>query len=403
MINIAHWLDQRNFELSNDLHELHVKHLTTLPNLTSISIEVPSCGFSGGPHDMAHMTGSSRSWGPVAFRAILLAIYNRTQAKNVTPLQNLNVEGISEECMQLPPSFVTKAVTGIRDIRHLKFSIRAVQDTSENTTPGWILLIGRLIQSVVSLESLKIEVQESRTDLYFRPLVTPYKSKLTPKPEIPLPAPRWPNLKMLVLNDLIFAESHLLNFITAHRKTLNHLAFNSCHLRPDSHPIKETDITQLDPLAFDPWLEFPVPINPWIAVFRTIHAHFLPHSTSALSHFSLQELWFDQPKQKRMHDCETIHWTKYITGEFDTEPSTTPDGHAEWCADCQDEEDNLDDDESSDDSDVSDGSDGSDDGYLYGNVGFDFGDDDLDSEYDDELEGMVGPPHLDFFTGFVGY
>lgn len=101
-----------------------------------------------------------------------------------------------------------------------------------------------------------------------------------------------------------------------------------------------------------------------------------------------------------MHDCETIHWTKYITGEFNTEPSTTPDGHAEWCADCQDEEDNLDDDESSDDSDISDGSD---DGYLYGNVGFDFGDDDLDSEYDDDLEGMIGPPHLDFFTGFVGY
>lgn len=409
MINIAHWLDQRDFELSNDLHALHVKHLATLPNLVSISIEVPSCGFSGAPHDMAHMAGSGRSWGPVAFRAVLLAMYNRTQAENVTSIQNLNVEGISEECMHLPPPFVTKAVAGMRDIRHLKFSICAVQDTAENTTPGWILLIGRLIQSVVSLESLKIEVQESQTDLYFRPLVTPCKSKLAPKPETPLPALRWPNLKKLVLNDLIFAESHLLNFITAHRKTLNHLVFNSCHLRPDPHPIKETDITQLDPLVPNPWFEPPAPVNPWIAVFRTIHTHFLPHSASALSHFSLEELWFDQPKQKRMHDCETIHWIKYITGELDTEPSTTPNGHAE-CPDCQEEEDNPDDESSE----------GSDDGYLFGAPGgFGFGgfweddvedfedDENMNSEDDDDLdhdlEGMVGPPHLGFFTGFPGY
>lgn len=405
MINIAHWLDQRDFELSNDLHELHVKHLATLPNLISISIEAPSwCGLSDVPHDMVLMTGAGRPWGPVAFRAVLLAMYNRTQAKNVTSLEDLNVAGISEECMLLPPTFVAKAVAGMQGLKHLKFSIRAVRDTAESTTPGWILLIGRLIQSVASLESLEIEVQESQTDLYFRSLVTPFKSKLAPKPESQLPTLFWPTLKKLVLSDLIFAESHLLNFITAHRGTLNHLVFNSCHLRPDHH-LKETDLTEFDPLVSNP----PVPVNPWIAVFRTIHSHFLPNSPSALSHFSLQELWFDQPKQKRMYDCEMIHWTDYITGILATEPSTTPSGHAPWCADCQEEEDHPDDSESTDTSD---------DGYFFGTPGFGFGgfweddgedpgDSDINLEdeddLDDNLEGMVGPPHLGFFTGFGGY
>lgn len=413
MINIAHWLEQRDFELSNDLHELHVKHLATLPNLLSISIEAPSwCGLSDVPHDMVLMAGAGRPWGPVAFRAVLLAMYNRTQAKNVTSLIDLNVEGISEECMLLPPTFVAKAVAGMQGLRHLKFSIRAVRDTTESTTPGWILLIGRLIQSVASLESLNIEVQESQTDLYFRPLVTPFKSKLVPKPESQLPAPQlpalfWPTLKKLNLSDLIFAESHLLNFITAHRGTLNYLVFNSCHLRTDPH-LKETDLTEFDPLASYPLVSYPpVPVNPWIAVFRTIHSHFPPNSPSALFHFALQELWFDQPKHKRMYDCEMIHWTEYITGALATEPSTTPSGHAAWCADCH---------EDGDDPDFSESSDTSDEGYFFGTPGFGFGgfweDDgedlgDSDGNLEDEnvsndgLEDMS--PQLGFFTGFGGY
>lgn len=408
MINIAKWLDQRDFELSNDLHELHVKHLATLPNLISISLETPSwCGLSDVPPDILLLTGAGKSWGPVAFRAVLLAMYDRTQAGNVTSLEDLSIEGISEECMLLPPAFIAKAIAGMCGIRHLKFSIRADRDTAESATPGWILLIGRLIQSVTSLESLEIEVQESQTDIYFRPLVTPCISKFAPKPGAQLPAPRWPNLKKLVLNNLIFAESHLLNFITTHRKTLNHLVFRSCHLRPDPHLTKDTKITDFDPLIpANLWLEPPAPVNPWIAVFRKIHTHFLPHSASALFYFNLQKLWFDQPKQKRMHDCETIHWTKYIRGDLATEPSITPSGHAEWCADCLDEEDNLDDDKSTENSD---------DGYLFGAQGFGFGgfweDDDEDFEDDEDMnsedeadpedenpDGMLGPPHLSFFT-----
>lgn len=393
MMSIAHWLDQRNFELSNDLHELHVKYLATLPNLTSVSIEAPSwCGLSSAPHDMAPMTGVGRPWGPVAFRAVLLAMYYRVQAKNVTPLEELSVGGISEECMLLPPTSVAKAVAGMRGIKHLRFSIRAVRDTIESTTPGWILLIGRLIQSVASLESLEIEVQESQTDLYFRPLVTPCKSRFSPKPEAPLPALRWPNLKQLVLSDLIFTESHLINFIAAHRKTLKHLVFVSCHLHLD--PSTEPDIVELNPL---------VPANPWITVFRKIYSNFPPHSPSALSHFNLQELWFDQPKQKRMYDCETIHWTEYITGVLANEPSTTPNGHAEWCADCEDEDDNLEDSESTADSD---------DGYFFGTPGFGFGgfwedeenfeveEEMSENDLDDDLDGMMVQP---FYTGFVGF
>lgn len=54
MIKIARWLDQREFDLSNDLHDVHVKCLSSLPVLRSIHLTSPAWyGLSDQSHALS--------------------------------------------------------------------------------------------------------------------------------------------------------------------------------------------------------------------------------------------------------------------------------------------------------------------------------------------------------------
>lgn len=371
MIKIARWLDQREFDLSNDLHDVHVKCLSSLPVLRSIHLTSPAwCGLSDQSHALSIPGGSgNKSWGPTVFRAILLAMYNRIQT-SASPIEEFVLKGVTEECMLLPPQFFQKAILGFQNIKTLVISIQNCQDQAEISL-GWIPLLGRLMQSATSLESLEIEIPDSIGSIHFSTLASPFKYKSTDQPELISIEQCWPKLKSLKLRDIIFSETHILQFLSTHRRSLRTIHFDNCEIRtPDSSDNSQSEIAYESPPASDDGTAAP---RPWSIVLRQIAKHFPPKTSSALDSFRIEQL--HHQKVRSMRSCTIQLWQDYISGLADTEPSEDQ-RHDECC--CTSEEMYMDDDSST----------GSDVGFwaMPGMYPFGLGDSEEDEELDDTDE-----------------
>lgn len=341
MIKIARWLDQREFDLSNDLHDVHVKCLSSLPVLRSIHLTSPAWyGLSDQSHALSMPGGSgNKSWGPTVFRAILLAMYNRIQT-NASPIEEFVLKGVTEECMLLPPHFFQKAILGFQNIKTLVVSIQNCQDQMEILSPCWVPLLGRLMQSATSLQSLEIEIPDSIGSIQFSTLASPFKYKSTDQKESTPTEQCWPQLKSLKLRDVLFSETHILQFLSAHRKTLRTIHFDNCEIRtPNSSDNSQTEIAYESPPASDDGVVAP---RPWSIVLRQIAKYFPPKTSSALDSFKIEQL--HHQKARSMRSCTIQLWQDYLSGLSDTEPSEDQ-RHDDCC--CISEEIYMDDDDSS--------------------------------------------------------
>lgn len=74
-----------------------------------------------------------------------------------------------------------KAILGFQNIKTLVVSIQNCQDQMEILSPCWVPLLGRLMQSATSLQSLEIEIPDSIGSIQFSTLASPLSTNLPTK------------------------------------------------------------------------------------------------------------------------------------------------------------------------------------------------------------------------------
>ncbi|KAI5840093.1 hypothetical protein DFP73DRAFT_196904 [Morchella snyderi] len=370
MAEIARWVDQREFDISNDLHDVHVKCLSSLPVLRSIHLTSPHRLSDQHALSMPGCNGN-KSLGPTVFRAILLAMYNRIQS-NASPIEEFVLKGVTEECMLLPPHFFQKAILGFQNIKTLVINIQNCQVRTNTLSPCWVLLLGRLIQSATSLESLEIEIPDSIGSIQFSTLASPFKYRSPGQKESISTEQCWPQLKSLKLRDVLFSETYILQFLSAHRKTLRTIHFENCEIRTPNSSDSQTEIAYESPPASDDEIVAP---RPWSIVLRRIAEYFPPKTSLALDSFKGEQL---HQNARSMRNCTIRLWQDYLSGLSDTEPSEDQ-RHDECC--CIPKENYIDDDSSSEMGPWA----------MNGMHPFSFG----DSDEDEELDGTDGEEEFD--------
>lgn len=318
---------------SHELYKIHKNSLSTLPNLRSISITVSDYAtLSVVPQ--VHPWSFGSPWGPEVFRSILEVLYQRTQ-REVSPIEELCVEGITQECMYLSRKDMARALSGFRFLKCVSFTLFVARSRSKSET--WVSTVGRFLQAIESLEDLFIgtaicERQDDfmrQADIYLRALIMPCNFAGTQK----LPIHRWPKLKAIELEDNLFTGKLFLGFIERHKATIEKITLFRCDLRPQKGGPKTSDMELVNPRDWPPERALTMRLEPmgkWSHIFRTLKSYEIPLS------LELSLLSEGRSGHNHMNSEEMEAWENWVSGKIDDEPEEGSWGiGGEWCDFCR--------------------------------------------------------------------
>lgn len=306
----------RTFQLSGELESVHVKLLSSsFPNLVSLAITVhPSFATMPPNLNPSMMSTSSSSWGPLVIRAFLLGIAGRAEpGTGLKPIENIWIDGLSEDCVYLFPELIEKISVGMRALKDIVFSLTVLQSVYDKTTPTWLYPVGRFLQASEELRSLSL------SSSHFPSLSALVHFRAIIAPAVKNPAVHhWKHLSKLYLKHAFIPRDLFKQFLTLHRRTLTDVTLHNC----------DTQYTYQQGLLLD---DEPSSGEPWPDIFRHMY------KTNGLTNISLKFLSAGMtPHDHHLPQSFVDEWQLYLRRITKDEPVAEDDYQSDdnWCQEC---------------------------------------------------------------------
>lgn len=303
--NVEHYGRQLAF---TDLEVRHLEALPKLPNLERLTISMHPDSDTA---TLAEVPSRAVKWGPTLFHAYLKVLGDRAGQADVQMIRELAVEGLTMDCLTVPPPAFEAGLSGFETLHKIDISIAPCREPS-------LSVLGRLIQSskalkVLSLVGFKSERCGDRADIHMHSLLSPPQLDRTCRHDlVPPPVARWPHLVSLRLCGMMFSASLIVEFF-AHHKALEDLEITLCYLMVGD--VRHCPFHNHTP-PLDDEDEHDHANENWRYVFRQLHA-LLPNPLK-LAVFG--QLTMAANGSLHFPASEEKGWEKYLTGQASGEP-----------------------------------------------------------------------------------
>ena len=305
--NVEHYGRQLAF---TDLEVRHLEALPKLPNLERLTISMHP---DSDTMTLADVPSRAVKWGSTLFHAYLKVLGDRARQTDVQMIRELVVEGLTMDCLIVPPPAFEAGLRGFETLHKVDISIAPCRESS-------LSILGRLIQSSKALRALSLAGFKSErcgdlADIHMHSLLSPPQLDRSCRQRdlVPPPVARWPHLVSLRLCGMMFSASLIVEFF-AHHRALEDLEITLCYLMEGGG--RHCPFHNHTPPPLGDEDEHDHADENWRYVFRQLHA-LLPNPLK-LAVFDQLTMATNNPLY--FPASEGKGWEKYLTGQASGEP-----------------------------------------------------------------------------------